>query len=50
MKKATRSKLEEAQRYCDINDKSTEYMIQYMQDYANVDHDCVINYLIRNSH
>lgn len=26
-------------------EKSIEYMIQYMQDYTNVSHDCVMNYL-----
>ena len=40
--------LEEAKIYCDINDKSTEFMLQYMQDMANVDLDCVINYLIKH--
>ena len=45
MKAETKSNLEEAQRFCDDNDKSIEYMIQYMQDFANVDFDCVMNYL-----
>lgn len=35
----------EAQIYCDVNDKSTEFMIQYIQDVANVSHDTVIKYL-----
>ena len=34
-----------AQQYCDDNDKSTEFMLQYMQDVANVDLDCVIKFL-----
>lgn len=37
--------LEAAQNYCDDNDKSTEFMIQYMQDYADVSHDVVMQYL-----
>ena len=37
--------LKVAQQYCDDNDKSTEFMLQYMQDYAGVDLDCVIKYL-----
>lgn len=45
MKKLTRQKLMEAQNYCDNNDKSTEFMLQYMQDYAGVDLDCVINFI-----
>ena len=45
MKTITREMLKEAQQYCDDHDKSTEFMIAYMQDYANVDFDCVIGYL-----
>jgi len=37
--------LDEAQDYCDQNDKSTEFMIQYMQDFADVSYDTVIAYL-----
>ena len=40
-----REMLAEAQRWCDAEDKSTEFMIQYMQDYASVDFDDVIEYL-----
>jgi len=45
MKAKTKELLKEAQQYCDDNDKSTEFMLQYMQDVANVDLDCVINFL-----
>jgi hypothetical protein len=45
MKSTTKALLKEAQQYCDDNDKSTEFMLQYMQDFANVDPDCVLNYL-----
>ena len=45
MKKTTKIKLLEAWQYCDVNDKSTEFMIQYMQDVAKVDFDCVINFI-----
>lgn len=45
MKESTKLLLIEAQQYCDDNDKSTEFMIQYMQDFAEVYLDCVINYL-----
>ena len=34
-----------AQKYCDRNDKSTEFMLEYIQDYANVDLDTVIEFL-----
>ncbi len=37
--------LDEARAYCDENDKSTEFMIEYMQDFADVDFDTVIEYL-----
>lgn len=47
MKQVTKDKLKEAKEYCDENDKSTEFMLQYMQDFANVDLDCVMNYLER---
>jgi len=45
MKAITKAKLFKAWQYCDDNDKSTEFMLQYMQDYAEVDLDCVINFL-----
>lgn len=49
MKEVTKDKLREAQKYCDDNDKSTEFMLQYMQDFANVDLDCVLNFLEKNT-
>jgi hypothetical protein len=45
MKPETKKKLFEAWRYCDENDKSTEFMIQYMQDKARVSLDTVISFL-----
>ncbi len=45
MKEKTKALLDEAKQICDKEDKSTEYMIQFMQDYANVPFDCVIQYL-----
>lgn len=45
MKAKTMYALMEAKKYCDDNDKSTEFMLQYMQDYANVDLDTVIGFL-----
>lgn len=49
MKAETRNKLFEAWAYCDEEDKSTEFMIQYMQDIAEVDLDCVLNFIDRKS-
>lgn len=45
MKIETKNKLLAAWQYCDDNDKSTEFMLQYMQDMAKVDLDCVINFI-----
>ena len=45
MQAKTRDILLEAWAYCDINDKSTEFMLQYMQDMAGVNFDCVMNFI-----
>jgi len=45
MKKGTKNRLMHAWLFCDENDKSTEFMIQYMQDEANVSFDCVMNFI-----
>ena len=42
---ATRILLDQAQDYCDQNDKSTEFMIQYMQDFAQCSFETVMQYL-----
>ena len=47
MKVETKNKLLEAWLYCYENDKSTEFMLQYMQDIANVDLDCVMNFITK---
>ena len=49
MKALTKEKLFEAWAYCDENDKSTEFMLQYMQDYAGVDIDCVSNFITKTT-
>lgn len=45
MNAATRAKLKDAQDYCDANDKSTGFMIQFTMDSVGVSHDCVMNFL-----
>ena len=45
MKDSTKQKLKEAMEWCDANDKSTEFMIEYMHDVAGASHECVMNYL-----
>ena len=45
MKIETKNKLLAAWQHCDDNDKSTEFMLEYMQDMAIVDLDCVINFI-----
>ena len=37
-----------AWEFCDENDKSTAFMLQYMQDEAKVDLDTVIDFLRRS--
>ena len=45
MKQITKEKLQQARDICDEEDRSTEYMIQFMQDHANVDFECVMSYI-----
>jgi len=45
MRNLTKEILYEAWAYCDDLDKSTEYMLQYMQLKAGVDLDCVLNFI-----
>ena len=44
MKPSTKAKLDEAASHCDP-EASIPFMIQYMQEFAGVSHNCVINYL-----
>ena len=45
MKAKTKELLKQAKEICDKEDRSTAYTIQFMQDYANVDFDCVMEYI-----
>lgn len=45
MKHITKLKLAAVHLYADTQDKSTEWMLQYMQNSCDVDSDCVMNYL-----
>lgn len=49
MKQKTIELLKMAQDYCDDNDKSTEFMLAYMQDVAGVDLDTVLIFLEKQS-
>jgi len=49
MKNITKDRLFTAWAYCDEYDKSTEFMLEYMQDFANVDLDCVLDFLQKTS-
>lgn len=44
MKYITKLKLAAMHQWCDIEDKSTEYTIQFLQDMCKVDNDCVVAY------
>lgn len=45
MQYITKLKLAAVHQLCDAEDKSTEYMLQLMQDVCEVDLDTCINYL-----
>ena len=45
MKYITKLKLAAVHQLCDAEDKSTEYMLQFMQDTCDVDLDCCISYM-----
>lgn len=45
MKEQTKKLLESAYQYCEERDKSNEFMLEYLQDVANVDLDCVLRFL-----
>ncbi len=45
MRYITKLKLAAVHQLCDAEDKSTEYMLQYMQDTCKVDLDCVLAYM-----
>lgn len=45
MKYITKLKLAAVHQLCDAEDKSTEYMLQFMQDTCKVDLDCVLVYM-----
>ena len=45
MKDETLKKLNDAYQFCIYNDKSTEFTIQYLMDYASVNLDCVLKFI-----
>jgi hypothetical protein len=45
MKYITKLKLAAVHQLCDDKDKSTEYMLELMQDTCDVDLDCCISYM-----
>ena len=45
----TNDKLFEAWAYCDMKDKSTEFMLEYMQDVSGLDMDDVLDFITNNS-
>lgn len=47
MSTAKNEMLQEAKDYCDEHDKSTEFMISYMMDFADATHDEVMDFLIK---
>lgn len=49
MKRETKNKLLEAWKYCDENNKSSEFMLEYMQSAAGVNLDCVLNFIMKTA-
>ena len=48
MKQITINKLIAAHIICDDEDRSTEYLLQWLQDMANVSLECVMKYIIKD--
>ncbi len=48
MKDLKKEMLYEAQEFCEKQGKSEDFMIAFMGDYADVDHDTVMDYLTDN--
>lgn len=46
MKKKTKEILFAAWDWCDDNDKSTEFMLNYMADMAGVEYDTALNFVV----
>ena len=46
MKHNTKSKLFAAWAWCDLNDKSTEFMLQFMCDEANIEYDRAVAFVV----
>lgn len=45
MKHITKLKIAAVHQLCDAKDKSTEFMIQFIQDTCKVSHETVMNYM-----
>lgn len=45
MTKAQEALAIQAQKWCDENEKSTEFMLQYISDLAEIEYDAVIEFL-----
>lgn len=46
MNNSTKEKLFDAWDYCDTHDKSTEFMLQYMADFADIEYDAVVDFIV----
>ena len=49
MKATTKVMLKAAIEQCEEEDRSIEYTLQFMQDYAGVDFDCAFNFFKKDS-
>jgi hypothetical protein len=50
MQHITKLKLAAVHQICNVEDKSDEYMYQFMQDTCKVNLDTVINYMTKENH
>ena len=49
MRETTKEKLVEAWNWCDDQDKSTEFMFQFMADTAEVEYDVAVEFVINTT-
>lgn len=49
MKASTKHKLFQAWAWCDAEDKSTEFMLQFMADHAKVEYDVAVDFVMNST-
>ena len=49
MKQKTKNKLYQAWAWCDYRDRSTEFMLQFMGDFAGVSYDTAASFVVKST-